>query len=405
MKRLELESLETRTLLTISTIAEFSHIESHQSPGPIAVGTDGSVFTSLVSTGEVLRIDPSTGIKEFVGSIEGLADSGRFRMQSLEVNSLDEIFATSCAACFGKAESEFGGVWKLSNGSKHAEKVPGTEVIQGAYGTAIDSNDNLYVSDVRGSIFQIKPGGQVELWAEGEALAPEFASNGNGIGPIDYRDGKIFGVNNDTQLLFSIDVNSDGSAGALEEIGTIGRELFVPYCGGDPDDFLFLCGGGASDIAIDEFGGVYIQKHLFPTGVFRFDPNNIPGTFEKVVGGGSGSVIDDGGTLYVPEGIEFGVIPGDESTLYWSNLFVQEPEPIDDVAPFAGSRIVSSQVTPLIPGDIDRNGVVGFADFLVLSGNFGKDTRDYRSGDLDGDGSVAFADFLILSQNFATAAS
>ena len=72
-----------------------------------------------------------------------------------KIYSLDEVFATACAACIGDSESDFGGVWKFSNGLQRAEKVAGTELIQGAYGTAIDDNDNLYVSDVRGSIFKI----------------------------------------------------------------------------------------------------------------------------------------------------------------------------------------------------------------------------------------------------------
>ena len=51
-------------------------------------------------------------------------------------------------------------------------------------------------------------------------------------------------------------------------------------------------------------------------------------------------------------------------------------------------------------GDLDLDGNVAFADFLILSANFGKTDATYSEGDIDGDGVVAFADFLILSQNF-----
>ena len=51
-------------------------------------------------------------------------------------------------------------------------------------------------------------------------------------------------------------------------------------------------------------------------------------------------------------------------------------------------------------GDLDLNGKIEFADFLVLSTNFGKDDASYDEGDVDGDGLVAFADFLLLSTNF-----
>ena len=52
-------------------------------------------------------------------------------------------------------------------------------------------------------------------------------------------------------------------------------------------------------------------------------------------------------------------------------------------------------------GDTNLDGEVDFADFLVLSNNFGK-TVDavWADGDFDGDGKVEFADFLILSGNF-----
>ena len=52
-----------------------------------------------------------------------------------------------------------------------------------------------------------------------------------------------------------------------------------------------------------------------------------------------------------------------------------------------------------LSGDADGNGAVEFADFLVLSGNFGGEGQ-YTDGDFDLNGSVEFADFLILSSNF-----
>lgn len=51
-------------------------------------------------------------------------------------------------------------------------------------------------------------------------------------------------------------------------------------------------------------------------------------------------------------------------------------------------------------GDLDGNGKVEFADFLILSGNFGKDVEGHAEGDIDCNGKVEFADFLVLSGNF-----
>lgn len=52
--------------------------------------------------------------------------------------------------------------------------------------------------------------------------------------------------------------------------------------------------------------------------------------------------------------------------------------------------------------DIDRNGVVGFSDFIILSSNFGRnDGVGPSEGDLDGDGKIAFSDFIALSAVYA----
>lgn len=53
-----------------------------------------------------------------------------------------------------------------------------------------------------------------------------------------------------------------------------------------------------------------------------------------------------------------------------------------------------------VAGDLDGNGNVEFADFLVLSGNFGSDNPSYAAGNIDLAGGVEFADFLVLSGNF-----
>jgi len=56
--------------------------------------------------------------------------------------------------------------------------------------------------------------------------------------------------------------------------------------------------------------------------------------------------------------------------------------------------------TPRLAGDADGNGKVEFADFLIMSTNFGKQDAVWEDGDFDGNGKVEFADFLALSDNF-----
>lgn len=60
----------------------------------------------------------------------------------------------------------------------------------------------------------------------------------------------------------------------------------------------------------------------------------------------------------------------------------------------------------ILPGDLNLDGEVAFADFLILSANFGNAEAGgtYANGDIDLDGAIAFADFLVLSANFGQSA-
>ena len=57
-----------------------------------------------------------------------------------------------------------------------------------------------------------------------------------------------------------------------------------------------------------------------------------------------------------------------------------------------------------LPGDVDFDGQVDFADFLTLSANFGT-ARLWSQGDFDATGEVDFADFLAMSANFGATPS
>lgn len=52
------------------------------------------------------------------------------------------------------------------------------------------------------------------------------------------------------------------------------------------------------------------------------------------------------------------------------------------------------------PGDTNLDRIIDFADFLILSSNFGENDANWGEGDFDGDGEVGFTDFLLLSNNF-----
>ena len=55
----------------------------------------------------------------------------------------------------------------------------------------------------------------------------------------------------------------------------------------------------------------------------------------------------------------------------------------------------------LLAADLDQDGTVGFADFLLLSANFNV-SADHNHGDIDCTGTTDFADFLILSSQFGS---
>ena len=71
----------------------------------------------------------------------------------------------------------------------------------------------------------------------------------------------------------------------------------------------------------------------------------------------------------------------------------------EEIATLAGVELAPA-CDPNTGGDIDGNGAVEFADFLVLSTNFGQDVDGHAQGDLDCNGAVEFADFLVMSSTF-----
>ena len=64
------------------------------------------------------------------------------------------------------------------------------------------------------------------------------------------------------------------------------------------------------------------------------------------------------------------------------------------------SDVANSTLSP--DGDVDGDGTVDFADFLILSTNFARRDRSftYKDGDFNYDNRVDFADFVVLSANF-----
>jgi hypothetical protein len=88
------------------------------------------------------------------------------------------------------------------------------------------------------------------------------------------------------------------------------------------------------------------------------------------------------------------------------NLLAQGPYTLQAVQnDAAGNTSVSSPISFIcyntLPGDANGDGIVDFADFVILSQHFGQSTvNGPADGDFDFSGVVDFADFVILSQYF-----
>ncbi len=77
---------------------------------------------------------------------------------------------------------------------------------------------------------------------------------------------------------------------------------------------------------------------------------------------------------------------------------LDENQTVDD----ADFDVLVHDIAMITPGDVNFDGTVSFADFLVLSTNFGQADRDWADGNFDLDSDVTFTDFLILSEFFGS---
>lgn len=102
---------------------------------------------------------------------------------------------------------------------------------------------------------------------------------------------------------------------------------------------------------------------------------------------------------------ENGTIDSEDADILSAAIVVQSVDKIfdlddDDQVNLADQSFLIEEILQSRTGDTNLDGKVNFADFLVLSANFGKQTSKWSEGDFDANGQVNFADFLALSANF-----
>ena len=73
--------------------------------------------------------------------------------------------------------------------------------------------------------------------------------------------------------------------------------------------------------------------------------------------------------------------------------------------PLASAATAAEVTSEFLLGDVDRDGIVGFSDFLVLSQSFGQQVPEGTGGDFDYDGVVQYSDFVILAASFGSSPS
>lgn len=206
-----------------------------------------------------------------------------------------------------------------------------------------------------------------EIWATDGTLANNVLLASSARGQIE-----MLGANNG-QLFFWIERDlwvTDGTKEGTKNLGDVGRDHFD----GPVEDYftfangnLYVSGGG----------------HDNSTQLWRSD-GTVAGTMQvtDIAVGKSGTVLK-----YMTE-VDGHVYFRADDGFYGDELW----------------RIATQEdVAETLPGDANSDDVVDFADFLILSKNFGRqDDVTFADGDFDADGRVAFSDFLLLSANFGT---
>lgn len=195
---------------------------------------------------------------------------------------------------------------------------------------------------------------------------------------------------------------------------------------GDPTRILFTLGGiPAGEYAWTSFHHDTENIHTF----FQFDYSTDGGETFQPVGDGEFQMSSsaEGGNPANPDLIDglddsFEPIPledlpssvqfnfdavGDDVVLQFTPLSaIAVHQQIFGVNGFQleqlSTTVVEPTCDPNTQGDLDGNGQVEFADFLILSNGFGQAVADHTEGDIDCNGQVEFADFLVLSSNFGS---
>jgi sugar lactone lactonase YvrE len=180
-------------------------------PEGVAVDKRGDVFVSVSPLGQVRKVGrdgSETLLAQLVPPGSGLGVAG------LAVDAPGNVYAA--AITLDPATS---GVYRIAREGSFV-RLPGTEAISFPNGITLDKEGNVYVTDTtRGAVWRVPArGGPAHVWFESTLLLGTgdfqfgFPLGANGIA---YRQNAIVVGNTEGARLVRVEIEPDGSAGAV----------------------------------------------------------------------------------------------------------------------------------------------------------------------------------------------
>jgi sugar lactone lactonase YvrE len=182
-----------------------------EQPEGVAVDKRGDVFVSITPLGRIEKVDPDGSRSTLAQIVPPGSGNG---VVGLAVDAPGNVYAA--VATLDVATS---GVYKVARDGSFT-RLPGTEEIVFPNGVTLDKRGNIYVSDtILGAVWRIPASGEpAELWFQSDLLEGDgsfglgFPLGANGIA---FRHDEIVVGNTEFGRLVTIEIEPDGSAGAV----------------------------------------------------------------------------------------------------------------------------------------------------------------------------------------------
>lgn len=270
----------------LSTVVTFDSL-ALETPESMAFDTDGNLYVSLALTGEIRVIAPDGTQSTLAWLPLGappLTACGGFVdiMGALAIDHSGDLYVT-VASC----DAADRGVWRVGpDGETEIVAQLPTNALPN--GITIDG-DTLYVADSNlGLVWSVPKDGSAaaSVWCDDPLLLPSIGHVFPGPNGVQVFRGEVYVANSDQGTILAIDIEPDGSAGAVR----------VHASNAPCDDFAF-----------DVRGSLYCTTDPFNT-VVRVDPDGSSTVLYTAADGLDG-----------PSATVFGRTHGDRLQLYISN--------------------------------------------------------------------------------------